>query len=250
MRGLPSLLAVLLGMGSALAGSDQGQDALRAAQELERKGDAVGARTLLQQAASGSADDAAAILAYADFLAAHHDPEARPEYAKALAAFAPAQKEDRREAARRLVLLDLIDGDRTAAAQHLAAYRDAGGDEWAAGLSDAPASTIQTIEIPGPLRSFARMAALAPDLPAEEVLPALARNIVTNGYQSLSGEVLEPTEYLKLIVRYVSQARELAKIAGDKKAIRVDTCDSAEAGELLRVLGYRMRGGCGSDVVL
>ncbi len=251
MRGLLSLLAVLLGICSALAGADKGQDALRAAQELERKGDAVGARTLLQQAARGANDDGGAILAYADFLAAHHDSEARPEYAKALAALAPAQKEERREAARRLVLLDLIEGDRTAAAQHLAAYRDAGGDEWAAGLlADAPASSVQTIEIPGPLRSFARMAALAPDLPTEELLPAVARNIVTNGYQSLSGEVLEPTEYLKLVVRYVSQARELAKIAGDKKTIRIDSCDSAEAGELLRVLGYRMRGGCGSDVVL
>ncbi len=251
MRGLPSLLAVLLSLGSALGGADKEQDALRSAQELERKGDALGARALLQQAASGPNDDAAAMLTYADFLAAHHDPEARPEYAKALAALPPARNEERREAARRLVLLDLIDGDRAAATEHLAAYRDAGGKEWAAGLaSDAPASTIQTVEIPGPLRSFARMAALAPDLPPEELLPALARNIVTSGYQSLSGEVLEPTEYLKLVVRYVSQARELAKIAGDKKTIRVDTCDSAEAGELLRVLGYRMRGGCGSDVVL
>ena len=251
MRGLPSLLAVLLSIGSALAGADKGQDTLRSAQELERRGDTLGARTLLQQAASGSNGDAAAVLAYADFLAAHHDPEARLEYAKALAALAPAQKEERREAARRLVLLDLIDGDRTAASKNLEAYRDAGGDEWAGGLpADAPAPTVQTIEIPGPLRSFARMAALAPDLPAEELLPALARNIVTSGYQSLSGEVLEPTEYLKLVVRYVSQARELAKIAGDKKTIRIDACDSAEAGELLRVLGYRMRGGCGSDVVL
>ena len=251
MRAVPSLLAVLLGVGSALAGSDKGQDTVRSAQELERKGDALGAGALLQQAARSSNDDAAAVLAYADFLAAHHDPDARTEYAKALAALAPGQKEERREVARRLVLLDLIDGDRTAAAHHLDAYRDAGGDEWAGVLpAEAPATTVQTIEIPGPLRSFARMAALAPDLPAEELLPALARNVVTSGYQSLSGEVLEPTEYLKLVVRYVSQARELAKIAGDKRTIRIDTCDSAEAGELLRVLGYRMRGGCGSDVVL
>ena len=32
--------------------------------------------------------------------------------------------------------------------------------------------------------------------------------------------------------------------------IRVETCDSANAGELLRIIGYRMRGGCGSEVVL
>ena len=251
MRAVPSLLAVLLGIGSALAGSDNGQEAVRSAQELERRGDALGARKLLQQAARSSNDDAATVLAYADFLAAHHDPEARSEYAKALAALAPSQREERREASRRLVLLDLIDGDRAAAAHHVEAYRDAGGDEWAGGLpAEAPAATVQTIEIPGPLRSFARMAALAPDLPADELLSAVARNVVTGGYQALSGEVLEPTEYLKLVTRYVSQARELAHVAGDKRTIRIDTCDSAEAGELLRILGYRMRGGCGSDVVL
>ena len=250
MRAVPSLLVVLLGFGSALAGSDKGQDTLRSAQELERRGDALGARALLQQAARGSNDDPAAVLTYADFLAAHHDPDARPEYAKALAALAPGQKEERRHAARRLVLLSLIEGERAAAAHYLEAYRDAGGEEWAGGLPAQAPPAVQTIEIPGPLRSFARMAALAPDLPVEELLPALTRNIVTSGYQSLSGEVLEPTEYLKLVVRYVSQARELARIAGDKRTIRIDSCDSAQAGELLRVLGYRMRGGCGSDVVL
>ena len=32
--------------------------------------------------------------------------------------------------------------------------------------------------------------------------------------------------------------------------IKIETCDSTQTGELLRVLGYRMRGGCGSEVVL
>jgi hypothetical protein len=251
MRAFPSLFAVLLGFSSAVAGSDKVQDAIRSAQELERQGDALGARTLLQQAARSSNDDAAAVRAYADFLGAHHDPDARQEYAKALAALAPAQAEERQKVARVLVLLDLIAGDRAAAGRHLEAYRGAAGNEWAAGLpAEAPAEPPQTIEIPGPLRSFARMAALAPDLPPDELLPALARNVVTAGYQAATGEVLEPTEYLKLVTRYVSQARELARIAGEKQTIRVETCDSAEAGELLRVLGYRMRGGCGSDVVL
>jgi len=250
MRAFPSLFAVLLGLSSALAGSERVQDALRSAQELEQKGDALGARTLLQQAARSSNDDAAAVLAYADFLAAHHDPDAREEYSRALAALAPAQTEERQKVARQLVLLDLIAGDRGAAGSHLEAYRAAGGKEWPGGLpAEPPAEPLQTIEIPGPLRSFSRMAALAPDLPADELLPALARNVVTGGYQA-SGEVLEPTEYLKLVTRYLSQARELAHIAGGKKTIRIEACDSAEAGELLRVLGYRMRGGCGSDVVL
>ncbi len=251
MRAVLCLFAVLLGLSSARADSEKAQDAIRSAEDLERRGDALGARTLLQQTARSSSDDGAAVLAYAEFLGAHHDPDARQEYAKALAALAPERAEDRQRAARHLVLLDLIAGDRGAAARHLAAYRAAGGTEWAAGLPvETPAEPLPTIEIPGPLRSFSRMAALAPDLPPEELLSALARNVVTSGYQAAGGEVLEPTEYLKLVTRYVSQARELAHIAGDQKVIRIEACDSAEAGELLRVLGYRMRGGCGSDVVL
>ena len=55
---------------------------------------------------------------------------------------------------------------------------------------------------------------------------------------------------MKLVVRYLSQARELTKLAGDTKFIKVETCDSTITGDLLRVLGYRMRGGCGAEVVL
>ena len=95
------------------------------------------------------------------------------------------------------------------------------------------------------------MAALAPGNRPDDVLPALARNIVTNGYQAAgSNDVLEQTEYLKLVIRYLSQARELEKLADSSGAIKIETCDSTQTGELLRVLGYRMRGGCGSEVVL
>ena len=61
---------------------------------------------------------------------------------------------------------------------------------------------------------------------------------------------MEQTEYLKLVVRYLAQAREIEKLAGANKILHVETCDSTETGDLLRVLGYRMRGGCGSDVIL
>jgi hypothetical protein len=95
------------------------------------------------------------------------------------------------------------------------------------------------------------MAALSPDLHPEDLLPALARNVVTNGYQATSGaEGLDQTEYLKLVIRYLSQARELEKLGGADKIIRVETCDSPQTADILRVLGYRMRGGCGSEVVL
>ncbi len=80
---------------------------------------------------------------------------------------------------------------------------------------------------------------------------ALARNVVTNGYQAAhNNEELEQTEYLKLVKRYIAQARELEKLAGTEKVIRITTCDSAPTNDLLRVLGFRVRGGCGSELVL
>ena len=95
------------------------------------------------------------------------------------------------------------------------------------------------------------MAALAPEMHPEDLLTALARNVVTNGYQAAgSNETLEQTEYLKLVVRYLSQARELERLGGDKKVIRIETCESSETGDILRILGYRMRGGCGAEVIL
>ena len=92
------------------------------------------------------------------------------------------------------------------------------------------------ISIPGPLRSFARMAALSPDLSPDDLSSGLARNIVTNGYQaSASSDSLDQTEYLKLVFRYMSQARELEKLAADTNhVIKIETCDSAKTADLLR----------------
>ena len=95
------------------------------------------------------------------------------------------------------------------------------------------------------------MAALSQDMDAGDILPSFARNVVTNGYQaSRSNEELDETEYLKLVRRYLSQARELDKLAGADKFIRIANCESSQTNELLRILGYRMRGSCGSEVVL
>jgi hypothetical protein len=156
-------------------------------------------------------------------------------------------------AAKRLLALDVLANDNASAERHFSEYKAAGGTEISLdALRGAPKpAPIPTVEIPGPLRSFARMAALSPDLSPADLLPALARNIVTNGYQASSGnEALEPTEYLKLIIRYLSQVRELEKLAGEGKVIKIEACESTQTGDLLRALGYRMRGGCGSEVVL
>jgi hypothetical protein len=217
---------------------------------LEKEGDSLGARAVLKAAAA--ANDPEAQLAYAEFLHRYRDPEARAAYERLLSTLDGPKKN---QIARRLVLLDLLAGDRDGAAKAYEVYRGTGGGDLTPSLLQAPRNSTkpqQLISIPGPLRSFARMAALSPDLAPEEVLGGLARNIVTNGYQaSASSDSLDQTEYLKLVFRYLSQARELDKLATDTNhVIRIENCESSKTADLLRVLGYRMRGGCGSEVVL
>jgi hypothetical protein len=102
-----------------------------------------------------------------------------------------------------------------------------------------PASaSAEEVTIPGPLRSFLRMAGISQKISKEEVLPLLARNVSAEGYEGT-----RPTEFLILLRRYVDQARELADLAGPGRVIRVPTCQ--DATPLLRVLGYRLRQVCG-----
>ncbi len=228
-----------------------GQDLGTQSWELKQRGEPNGARELLENAVKASPNSLGALKAHAEFLDRHGDAAARNAYGKLFSA--SSSQQDKQAIARRMVVLDLLAGDNSAAATHVENYRAAGGS----GLTAPPVPQKATltpgsyIEIPGPLRSFARMAALSPDLAPEELLSALARNVVTNGYQAASSnESLEPTEYLKLITRYIAQSRELAKLAGEKKVIQIDQCDSAVTGEVLKIVGYRMRGGCGAEVVL
>ena len=222
------------------------QDLEVRAWEMERKGDASGARDFLERAARPGGFDV--VHAYAQFLDRHRDPAARPEYEKALNVAPGAQ---RARVARRLVELDLLAGSSNDAARDLELYRAAGGSDFSLPPISASSEKKSVIAIPGPFGSFARMAALSPDLDPGDLLPALARNVITNGYQAATGaEALEQTEYLKLVVRYLSQARELDKLAGSDHMIKIESCDSSQTAELLRVLGYRMRGACGSEVVL
>ena len=223
-----------------------GQEIAARARQLEERGQAGAARSLLLSAAKEAPNDAFTATVAAEFLDRHGDPAARPAYERLLTLLEKSGSREAGKYARRLVALDLLAGDTAAAGAHA---RRAGGGTMPVPKAELAEYTM--IEIPGPLRSFSRMAALSPDLPREEILPALARNVVTNGYQAAnSNEGLEPTEYLKLVVRYLSQARELSKIAGESKKIRVEQCESPVTADLLRALGYRMRGGCGAEVVL
>ncbi|HUQ90892.1 MAG TPA: hypothetical protein VM120_04360 [Bryobacteraceae bacterium] len=218
---------------------------------LEAAGNGAEARALLRKALEDRPNDADTAVYLAEFLDRHGDPGSRSAYEKLLSL--NVENPRKAAAARRLVVLDLLANDPKAAARHLEIYRAAGGT----GLSMPNLDTARkrqetsTVEIPGPIRSFARMAALSPDLSSADILGALARNVVTNGYQAASSsEALDQTEYLKLVVKYLSQARELSKLAGEAKAIRIDNCESVQTADLLRILGYRMRGGCGTEVVL
>jgi hypothetical protein len=248
MKALSAIVFSVFAFSSALVASES----LDRARQLTNSGDSLAAKTLLAQAVQKSPNDITALSEYAEFLDRYGDPAARGVYEKLLEALgASGDTAKRTSVARRLVTLDLLAGDNVAANKDFAAYQAAGGKDLALPKGAAAPDSKQTITIPGPLRSFGRMAAISSDLAPDEVLGALARNVVTNGYQaSHSNDALEQTEYLKLVHRYLSEARELDKLAGAEKTIKVETCESESAGELLKILGYRMRGGCGSEVVL
>lgn len=107
-----------------------------------------------------------------------------------------------------------------------------------------PSASSPTIAIPGPLRSFLRMAAISQKASPEEVLPLLSSNVVVEGYNSRERS-RKPTEYMILLKRYVEQARELVALAGPEGVIRISNCDDAQP--LLGVLGYRLREPCGPN---
>ena len=105
---------------------------------------------------------------------------------------------------------------------------------------EAPPASSSQFVIPGPRRSFLRMAGISQKVASEEILPLLSRNVFTQGYQGTT----QPTEFLILVRRYVVQARELAQLAEKTgSALRVTNCD--DAAPLLRILGYRVRPDCG-----
>jgi hypothetical protein len=110
-----------------------------------------------------------------------------------------------------------------------------------------PSSSGTSVSIPGPLRSFRRMAGISQKVAPEDVLPLLARNVVTHGFTWQEGG-RRPTEFLLLLRRYVEHARALQALAGPEGVIRVSACN--EAQPLLNTLGYRLSIPCGPRVAL
>lgn len=106
----------------------------------------------------------------------------------------------------------------------------------------AGSSGRAVVVIPGPLRSFLRMAGISQKIGTDEVVPLLARNVVMLGYGGTQGKGGR-TEFLILLMRYVDQARELQALAGKDGVLHVANCE--EAKPLLKTLGYRARPDCG-----
>src|SRR5580698_10702922 len=118
------LIGVCIGVAS-IGIAQAADDFTTHAWQMESKGDAADARDYLQRASqTGSVD---AELAYAQFLDRHRDPAAREAYEKVWSA---ARGEQRELAARRMVVLDLIAGDRDAAQRHIEQYKSAGGRDF------------------------------------------------------------------------------------------------------------------------
>lgn len=109
-----------------------------------------------------------------------------------------------------------------------------------ADLSSGGSSQLssETTVIPGPLRSFLRMAGISQQIPADQVLPMLARNVTLWGHENG-----KETEFLVLLSRYVQLARELQALAGQDGVIHVNDC--GDAVRLIQILGYEFQRSCG-----
>jgi hypothetical protein len=226
MKAFPVFLTIVLNL-SLVNLRAQNLETIR---QMELSGDTAGARIALARAVDANGNSIPALTAYAEFLERYGDPECRVIYGKLYTAL--RNSGDTAKAgtiARRLAILHLLAGDNAAAQTQLQAHKSASGSNVSLPAGRGPANISSrmpegsgTALIPGPFRSFARMAAISSEAGPEDVLPALARNVVTNGFQaSHSNDALEQTEYLKLVHRYLSQARELEKLAGDSKTIKV-----------------------------
>ena len=145
-------------------------------------------------------------------------------------------------ARRALVLLPLVLGlcSVAANAQVLSAFPDR---QSAPSVNARRPSSDVEITVPGPLRSFQRMAGISQKVGPADILPLLARNIYVQGYIGWQDRG-HATEFLILLGRYVNQAQELADLAGNGGIIRIENCQQAEP--LLRILGYRLRQDCGN----
>src|ERR1019366_3280350 len=123
---LATCSVALMGFG---AQNGAAQNPTAEAWKLEARGDAAEAHEQLQKAAESAPNNPLALQAYAEFLGHHRDPAAAAAYENwwRLRSRSGASASERAKAARRMVELDLLAGDRTSAQNHLEAFLSAGG---------------------------------------------------------------------------------------------------------------------------
>ncbi len=249
MTSRTAVLALGIAAGIAIPAAPPLRATVEEARELERSGDPRAARQVLEDLAAASPAGVDALVARASFLERYGDPAAVEAYAAALDAVGSSDADLARRLRRRLAVAALAHGREDAAREAIQALRQAGvgGPDGSSG----PAPAGESVAVPGTLNSFRRMAALSTDMHIDETLASLGRTIFTGGYHASRGSgALEPTEYLKLLKQYLTQARELAAFAGPDHSIDVPVCESAETAQLLKIIGYRLRGECGPEAVL
>ena len=255
-RRIPSAaISFLLAIAVAGMCPPVGLATLDEARDLERSGNPAGAQEILEDLAASSSEDVDVLTAHASFLDRYGKRESVGAYAAALQAAEASEPGRAPELRRRLVVAALVHGDHAAAREALAGAggpADRGWDRAELVRSPpAPDASAETVPVPGTLNSFRRMAALSTDMQVVETLPSLGRTIFTGGYHASRGSgTLEPTEYLKLLKQYLTQARELEAFAGSDNTIDIVECESSETAQLLKIIGYRLRGECGPQAVL
>ncbi len=241
-------------MALAMLGGPPALSSVKEAQDLEREGDPLGARQVLDRLVESTSPDLEGLVARAEFLDRYGDPRAVQAYVAALDAIGDGEPAPAQDLRRRIAVTALVHGDDETARSVLESMRASGDSGWGGAssiLEPAASPVAESIAVPGTLDSFRRMAALSTGLALEEILPSLGRTIFTGGYHAARGSgTYEPTEYLKLLMQYLTQARELEVLAGPGNTIDVPECESTETAELLKIIGYRLRGECGPAAVL
>ncbi len=234
----------------------QGSQNLERARQLEESGDGLGARALLAQPRKARPDNIAALTEYAEFLDRHARSGRTEAYDKLLAALdGSAHSAQRAAVARRMVELSFLPGDRTAASRSLEIYQSAGGS--VPGIRRDARLRRPRRRRPPICRDTRTAALVRPHgghLQRRAARRSAARPGAQCGHQRLPGVPQQRgagTDRVPEAGASLSLAGARAGEAGRPgKVIKIETCDSPNAGELLRILGFRMRGGCGSEVVL
>ena len=166
MKAFPIFVTVVASLSCSILPAQSISGPIR---QMEASGDTEGARAALQREVEANPSSVPALTSYAEFLERYGDPAARTAYSKLLTALrASGDKTSEGAIAKRLAILDLLASDGNAVSRDLDSYRMATGKVLKVAAAAQSAPDTGTATIPGPLRSFARMAAISPDADPED----------------------------------------------------------------------------------